>query len=68
MEEKNMSIREALQVTVELIEEISVPVSMADRIARPLCQAVANLRAVIDAIPEAAEEKTKEADEDVQRE
>jgi len=65
MEEKNMSIREALQVTVQLIEEISVPVSMADRIARPLCQAVANLRAVIDAIPEAAEDEPKEGDADV---
>ena len=68
METKDMSVKEALQVTAELIENISVPVSMADRIARPLCQAVANLRAVIDAIPEAAEEKTEEADEDVQRE
>jgi hypothetical protein len=65
MEEKNMSIREALQVTVQLIEEISVPVSMADRIARPLCQAVANIRAVIDAIPEAAEDEPKEGDADV---
>ena len=64
MEEKNMSIREALQVTVQLIEEISVPVSLADRIARPLCQAVANLRAVIDAIPEAAEDEPKEGEAD----
>lgn len=65
MEEKDVSIREALQVTVQLIEEISVPVSMADRIARPLCQAVANLRAVIDVIPEAAEDEPKEGDADV---
>ena len=64
MEEKNMSIREALQVTVQLIEEISVPVSMADRIARPLCQAVANIRAVIDAISEAAEDEPKEGEAD----
>ena len=64
MEEKDMSIREALQMTVQMIEEISVPVSMADRIARPLCQAVANLRAVIDAIQEAAEDEPKEGETD----
>ena len=68
MNEEDMSIKEALQVTAELIENISVPVSMADAIARPLCQAVANIRAVIAAIPDPAENEQTEVDDDVQRE
>jgi len=65
METKDMSAREALTITKDLINGIQVPVALADQIARPLCQAVANLRAVIDAIQEAAEDEPKEGDADV---
>ena len=64
METKDMSAREALTITKDLINGIQVPVALADQIARPLCQAVANIDAVIAAI----KEEPTEVDDDVQRE
>lgn len=57
MEEKEYSINELLRITADSIKEICVPVALADQIARPLCQAVANIEAVIAAIPKEGEEK-----------
>lgn len=62
MEEKKVSIAEMLQMTVDLIEGIQVPVRYADEISRPLCQAIGNLRGVMDAIIRAAEEQEEEKD------
>ena len=64
METKDMSAREALTITKDLINGIQIPVALADQIARPLCQAVANIDAVIAAI----KEEPTEVDDDVQRE
>ena len=64
METKDMSAREALTITKDLINGIQVPVALAEQIARPLCQAVANIDAVIAAI----KEEPTEVDDDVQRE
>lgn len=55
MEEKQMTLKECLQVTVQLIESITVPVKFSDQISRPLCQAVANLNSCIAAIPDVKE-------------
>ena len=55
MEEK-ISAVEMLKTTASLIEEIIVPVKLADQIARPLCQAVANINAVIEAYNKQQEE------------
>ena len=52
-----ISMEELLRMTAESIKEICVPVAYADQIARPLCQAVANIEAVIAAIPKEGEEK-----------
>lgn len=65
MEQKEMSVQELLQLTADLINEIQVPVLLADQISRPLCQAVANIRTVIDAIENAPEKKPGESDENV---
>lgn len=54
--EKEMSVKELLQITVDSIKEIAVPVSLADQIARPLCQAVCNIEAVIAAIKDEPKE------------
>ena len=59
MEEKSMSAQEILQITADLIGDIVVPVKYADQIARPLCQAVANIEAVL-----AAFNKPKEGEEE----
>jgi len=64
METKDMSAREALTITKDLINGIQIPVALAEQIARPLCQAVANIDAVIAAI----KEEPTEVDDDVQRE
>ena len=56
MEQKEMSIKELLQITVDSIKEIPVPVALADKIARPLCQAVCNIEAVIEAIKDEPKE------------
>jgi len=64
METKDMSAKEALTITKDLINGIQIPVALADQIARPLCQAVANIDAVIAAI----KEEPTEVDDNVQRE
>jgi len=58
---EEMSAKDLLQITVDSIKKISVPVSLADQIARPLCQAVCNIEAVIAAI----KDEPKEGDADV---
>ena len=66
MNENEVSVKEMLQMTVDTINAIQVPVSLADQIARPLCGAVANILAVIDAIKDAPKEnKPEEGDENV---
>lgn len=47
--ENEISVKEMLERTADLIGDIVVPVKYADQIARPLCQAVANINAVIAA-------------------
>lgn len=59
MEDK-ISARELLEQTASLIEDIVVPVKYADQIARPLCQAVANINAVIEAFDKQQEEGEKQ--------
>lgn len=56
---EQITAEEILQQTADLIGDIVVPVRYADQIARPLCQAVANIEAVI-----AAFNKPKEGDEE----
>lgn len=65
MDKKKFSIEEMLEMTVQTIGEIQVPVAYADQISRPLCQAIGNLRGVIEAIREtegSAEEQEGEQD------
>lgn len=58
--EETYEVKELLKMTVDLIGGIQVPVSLADQISRPLCRAVANIEAVIEAIRERPEEKEPE--------
>lgn len=52
---EEVSVNEMLRITADLINEIVIPVKYAEQIARPLCQAVANIEAVIAAIKEPEE-------------
>lgn len=63
--EETYKAQDLLKMTVDLIGEIVVPVRYADQIARPLCQAVANIEAVIAAIRETEENKPEEGDGNV---
>jgi len=61
-EERNISAKQLLTETVDLLNEISVPVRYAYQIARPLSVAVQNIQACIDAMADepAAEEGGEE--------
>ena len=59
MEERNMTIKDILEMTVEDLNRIMVPVEYADTISRPLCIAVANLKACIQSM----ENETKPEEE-----
>lgn len=63
--EQTYEAKDLLKMTADLIGEIVVPVRYADQIARPLCQAVANIEAVIAAIREPEENKPEEGDGNV---
>ena len=52
---EEVSVNEMLRITADLINEIVIPVKYAEQIARPLCQAVANIEGVIAAIKEPEE-------------
>lgn len=66
MDGQKISVAELLAQVAGDLEEIEVPVKYGDRIARPLCVAVAQIRMCLEAIrmPEDKEETTqKEAEE-----
>lgn len=56
---EEISVMELLQRTADMIGEISVPVSLGNQIARPLCQAVENLQMIIDFLKEQPKEGEK---------
>ena len=59
MEERKMTIKDILEMTVEDLNRIMVPVEYADTISRPMCIAVANLKACIQSM----ENETKPEEE-----
>lgn len=64
MNEKPMSVKEILYMTIDQLSEICVPVKYALEIARPLDQAVRQLKICADALadPEPKPEEGGEAD------
>lgn len=64
MEEREMTLKEILELTVADLNRIMVPVEYADSISRPLCIAVANLKACIGSLKD--ETKPEEVEENVQ--
>ena len=65
MEEKiTISTNELLEMAVNELESIRVPVALADEIARPVFQAVLKIKAVMDVLnqepPEPDKEEVKE--------
>ena len=62
--EEQIGIMECLNMTVELLKGIMVPVAYAQEISRPLDQAVRQLTACIDALKE-PEEKPEGGEENV---
>lgn len=55
MEEKTMSVREALEITLRDLKAIWVPVSMANEIARPIWNVTQKLQDIIKGLQEAEE-------------
>ena len=60
--EVKVTAKELLELTIKELEGITVPVSMANDVARPIWNAVQNLRQVADALQEP--EKPEEVKED----
>ena len=60
MEENKISIADLLQMTVDELEGISIPVKYADQISRPIYQAVLNIRSCIEAMTAEPAEKQEE--------
>ena len=54
--DKTISVRDLLVQVAGDLEQIEVPVRYGDRIARPLCLAVAQIRMCIDAIRDEPDE------------
>ena len=63
MEEKTMSVREALEITLRDLKDIWVPVSMANEIARPIWNVTQKLQDIIKGLQEA--EQSEEVKENV---
>lgn len=57
MENNEMTIREALAVTKQILDGISVPVGLLEQIGAPLKAASDNLGIMIEGIDKAEEEK-----------
>ena len=63
MEEK-YTVKQVLEITVNILNNIRVPVGMMDGIGLPISQAVGNLRVLMEAIKDEkeGEEDGREAD------
>ena len=60
---QHMSVKEYLQLIVNSLQEIVVPVKYADSISRPLCGAVADLNQIISQLKDPEPEKAEEVTE-----
>lgn len=61
-EQGKMTIKGILEMTVADLNRIMVPVEYADTISRPLCVAVANLKACIGSLEDETKPEEVEAD------
>ena len=59
-ENKEVTIREALERTRGILNEISVPIGLLESVGLPVMTAVNNLDAIIRSIDEAAKEEEKD--------
>lgn len=59
-ENKEVTIREALERTRGILNEISVPIGLLESVGLPVMTAVNNLNAIIRSIDEAAKEEEKD--------
>lgn len=57
-----MTLKEALQHTKDILSNINIPASLVRQIGVPVADAIGNITACIDSIPDIAETK-EEADE-----
>ena len=58
---EQMTIRQALEITIDILGAISVPMSMKEQIADPIGGAMNNLQMCLNAMTE-AEENGRKAD------
>lgn len=58
---EQMTIRQVLEITIDILGAVSVPMSMKEQIADPIGGAMSNLRMCLNAMTE-AEENGRKAD------
>lgn len=59
---KELSVKEALKVTIANLEKIQVPVGMMKQIGGPLAMNVENLQLCVDALEQAEKEQARAAE------
>ena len=60
MEEKQMTVKEVLEMVVKNLGDIHVPVREAETIGKQIAQEILNLNVCIDAMNKAQEEEAEE--------
>lgn len=60
MGNNEITIREALEATKAILNDISVPIGLLESVGLPVMTAVNNLNAIIRSIDEAAKEEQKD--------
>ena len=57
--EETMTVKQVLEITVKILNEIEIPVSMMEKVGAPVMGAIGNLKQCIEAVEE-AEQKARE--------
>ena len=60
MEQKDYTVEEVIEITINVMQQINVPVGMNQQIAVPISGCISNLRLALEAIRKKKEAEQKE--------
>lgn len=63
-----MTIDEVLEITINMLNGVNVPVCLMDQIGTPISQAIGNLTECVKALKENGEKETKQDEPETQEE
>ena len=64
MEEKKITIYEAITMTANMLSKIEVPAELVEKIGIPIARSINNLRICADTIAKAQQDEEKETEKD----